>query len=179
MSHFPLGPWEFYWQCMPQWRALLTWWWLSWYGLLASLEQLPTKCTRALAHLSVVSCTSFQNTVSFPVSFGEPVSCCLFLSPFLPALCGGVFASNLLKCFLRSPSIPLISFLHNPLFPLLIVKPVKAVFEIFQKDVTLPKQVSKCLPLFCPGPYYQTHLLFVRSAHSFSGPPINIPRKPC
>lgn len=64
---------------MPQRRALPTWWYLSWYGLCASLEQLPTKCTRALAHSSVVGCTSFQNTVSFPLSFGGP---CVMLPIF-------------------------------------------------------------------------------------------------
>lgn len=63
-------------------RALPTWWHLSWYELRASLEQLPTKCTRALAHSPVVGCTSFQNTVSFPLSLEGPVSCCLFLDSF-------------------------------------------------------------------------------------------------
>lgn len=93
---------------MPQRRALLTWWYLSWYGLRASLEQLPTKCTRDLAHLSVVGRTSFQNTVSFPLSFGEP---CLMLPIFSSLFaCGGGFASKLLKCSSCSPSISLVSF---------------------------------------------------------------------
>ena len=95
---------------MHQQRALPTWWYLSWYGLRASLEQLPTECTRVLARLSVVGCTSFQNTVSFPLLLESPVSCCLFLASFLPTPRSGAFASNHLKCSSCSPSISFISF---------------------------------------------------------------------
>lgn len=108
----------------------------------------------------------------------SPVSCCLFLDPFLPTVRGGGFALNLLKCSSCSPSISLISFPPPPpilFFPHLLWSLHKAVFEIFQKNTTLPKQkVFKCLPPFCPGPYDLVHLHFVRSAWLFAGPSIKI-----
>lgn len=61
-----------------------------------------------------------------------------FYPPFCP-LCRGVFAFNLLKCFLRSPSISLISFLHNPLFPLLIVKPAQGRLWDISKGHNTPE----------------------------------------
>lgn len=67
-----------YWQSLPQRSTLFS---DTFPGMdyMPALSKMPTKCTRILAHLFVVGRTSFQNTVSFPLSFGEP---CLMLPIF-------------------------------------------------------------------------------------------------
>lgn len=101
---------------------------------------MPTKCTRVLAHLFVVGHTSFQNTVSFPLSFGEP---CLMLPIFrsLFAHCPwwGVCLQPLKMLFVSSfHFLNFFFFFHNPLFPSLIVKPAQGCLSDISKGHNAP-----------------------------------------